>query len=228
MGRSNIALFVVSLICAVVIKFAVHEQRQLSERVVEAQVSYGQAAPNMISFDLQESVKVVVRGPSNDISRLAPFTVEVVAQIPEGRTGSREIALDAEAVRFNVEGDFEVLSLEPNRFTIQVEERLERTLPIRIIFTGEPAAGSRHSEPVLRPADALVSGPRSKVERLLELTATVNLDGHARSFEESVTIDSPDPLVQIVRPTVVAVSVPMEEPELSINFGDIGKREDRP
>ena len=227
MGRGSLFLFFLSLICAFVIKFAVHEQKQLSERVVEAQVSYGQAAEGMISYELQESVKVSVRGPSSDISRLAPFTVEVLARIPKGRPGPREIVLETEDVRFNVPGDFETLSLEPNRFTIQVEERLQKTLPIRVVFSGEPAAGSRQSQPVARPSEALVAGPRSKVERLVEVTATVNLDGHARSFEESVPVASSDPLVKVVRPTIVTVSVPMEEPELSINFGDFEKDEER-
>ena len=216
MARQNLFLFFLALVCAITIKFAVHEQEQLSERLVEAQVTYEQAAEGMISYDLQESVKVLVRGSSVDVARLAPFVVQVKARIPDGRPGAREVVLELDDVRFNVPGDFDALSLEPNRFSIQVEERVQKSVPIRILFTGEPSAGSLPGDPVLVPAMAEISGPKSKVEKLSKITAGVNLDGHARTFEEGVTLSSPETWVQVVRPAVVAVTIPMVESGPSI------------
>ncbi|MEO1084060.1 MAG: hypothetical protein AAFY88_07445, partial [Acidobacteriota bacterium] len=56
--------------------------------------------------------------------------------IPAGRSGTRDIVLNDDDVRFSVPGDFEVVSIEPNRFSIQVEPRLEKPLPIRVVLTG--------------------------------------------------------------------------------------------
>ena len=217
MAKQNVFLFFLALICAVAIKFNVHEQRQVSERLVEAQVTYEQAAEGMISYDLQESVRILVRGSSVDVARLSPFSVQVRARIPSGRPGSREIVLEQSDVRFNVPGDFEALTLEPNRFTVQVEERFEVSVPIRILLSGEPAAGARASVPIPVPSLAVLSGPKSKVEKLTEITAVVDLDGHARTFEDSVSLTAPDAWVRVIRPAVVTVTVPMEEPSLSID-----------
>ncbi len=111
--------------------------------------------------------------------------------------------------------------MDPNRFTIVVEPRQERSLPVRVVLTGEPAAGARHLAPEVRPTRARVSGPSSRVRGLSELIAEVSLDGHARTFEELVQVTAEDPLVQVVQPNLVTVVVPMEEPELSISFQEM-------
>ncbi|MEM6797088.1 MAG: CdaR family protein, partial [Acidobacteriota bacterium] len=218
LSRLDLPLLVLALVIAVAIKFAVHEKEQLFDRVVDAQVTYTPPGPDSVSYNLVEKVRVVVRGPDREISLLSPLTVGVVASVPEGRPGPRDIILEAGDVRFSVPGDFEVVSIDPNRFSIEVEPRLEKSLPVRVVLTGEPAAGSRHLGPIVRPARALVSGPVSHVERLADVVATVSLDGHARSFEDVVSLATADPLVQVVQPTLVTVEVPMEEPELTISF----------
>ncbi|MEM1207480.1 MAG: YbbR-like domain-containing protein, partial [Acidobacteriota bacterium] len=204
----HVPLFLLAFAIALVIKFTVYEQATLSERVVEAQVTYGAPSAGIVSYDRLETVKVAVRGPANDISQLSVFTVEVKATIPEGRAGATEIVLDTNDVQFNIPGTFEVLSVEPNRFTIRVEPRAEAFVPIRVQLYGEPSAGAHHGEPTVRPAQVKISGPRSRVEPLEDLTALVSLDGHARTFSETVSLTPPDPLVQVVEPTVVTVTVP--------------------
>lgn len=218
---SDLPLLFFALAIALMIKYAVHEEQQLSERIVDAQVSYTTPEEGMIAFQQMKSVKLDIRGPANDLSRLSPFTVEVLARIPQGRPGAREIVLREEDVRFNVPGDFEVLTIEPNRFSIQVEERLEAVVPLRIRLTGEPAAGARHLDPKVTPDEARLAGPRSRLETISEIELGVSLDGHATTFEEIVSVTSPDPLVQVVSPTLANVLIPMEEPELSITFDDL-------
>ena len=114
----------------------------------------------------------------------------------------------------------------PNRFTIQVERRLETSVRIVAQLMGEPAAGARHLEPTVTPETAQVSGPESHVRQVLELTAPVRLDGHARTFTDTVRVVSRDPLVQVIEPTFVEVMVPMEEPELSVTFESLSEEGD--
>ena len=83
-------------------------------------------------------------------------------------------------------------------------------------------------EPVARPAQAEVYGPRSRVRNIRELTAPVNLQGHALTFEERVNIVSPDPLVKIAQPTHVIVYVPMEIPGSAPLFGDPSQEKEKP
>lgn len=215
-------LFLLALAIALLIKFGVHDREQLSERIVEAQVIYSPPARDMVSYDLVEKVRVGVRGKSNDVSRLLPFAVEVVAEIPAGRPGATEIVLENSAVRFGVKGDFEVFSIEPSHFTIQVERQVVAEVPIRVRFIGEPAAGALLlGEPFLGPPQAIVRGPESRVAKVRELFVAVDLEAHASSFEAVVGLSSPDSVVQVLEPSVVRVGVPLEEPRLSTEPRDI-------
>ena len=216
-GKVHLRLALLASAIALMIKFGVHKNDQVSERVVEAPVTYNHAAgTDVVSYDKVKTVRVGVKGQSNEIVQLSLFNVEVVVDLPPGQ-GPVEITLAPANVRFPTLTNFEVTSIEPNRFTIQVEPRLVATVPVVVSLVGEPAAGARHGEPLVRPAWVEISGPESLVSKVTRLPVEVSLDGHARTFEESVQIASPDQYTQ-VQPGRVLVNVPMQEPELSIDL----------
>ncbi len=223
-GRVHIPIFLLAFVIALAVKFTVHEAEQDSERVVEAQVTYNSPGDDVVFYDLVDKVKVGLRGKQSEIGELNVLTVQVVVDVPKGQSGPVDINLTSANVR--TQEDFDVISLVPNRFPIRVEPRGHATVRITARLMGEPAAGAHPLEPIVRPAAARVSGPESRVRQVLELTAPVLLDGHARTFTETVLVVSPDPLVQVVEPAFVEVEVPMEEPELSISFDNLnGSRE---
>lgn len=227
-GPKHLPLLVLACTIAILIKFAVHENEQISERVIEAPVTYQHpGGSQMMSYDQVETVKVGVQGLSNQVATLSVFTVEVAVRLPDANTGPTEITLEADNVVFRTPGDFEVLSIEPNQFTIQVEPRLEMTVPVRAEPVGEPAAGAQVEVPQVRPSWAEISGPESLVRGIDQLTAKVGLDGHARTFEEWVPVTSPNPLIQ-VQPGRVLVIVPMREPSLSIDLENTGPNQGTP
>lgn len=227
-GPKHAPLLILACTIAILIKFAVHENEQISERIIEAPVTYQHpAGSDMMSYDQVETVKVGVQGPSNQIASLSVFTVEVAVGLPEGVLGVTEITLEADNVIFRTPGDFEVQSIEPNRFSIQVEPRLEVTVPVRPEPFGEPAAGAQVGKTTVRPSWAEISGPESIVRSVTQLIARVSLDGHARTFEEWVPVTSPDPLIQVQPGRVLAI-VPMQEPSLSIDLENTAPIQETP
>lgn len=207
--RLHLPLFLLALAIAVVIKVAVNEALQLTETRITAQVQYDLPAGHMILEPIQQ-VAVRLRGERSEIAALTPFSVQVEVSLREGELGQVDITDERLVVR--TPGDFEVISKEPNFFTLEVEVVESRTLPVRAVLSGEPAAGAVHEEPVVRPAAARVEGPRSRLRNLAELSAPVSLQGHALTFEEKVTIVTSDPLVKVVEPRQVVVYVPMKVP----------------
>ncbi|MCP3963302.1 MAG: hypothetical protein GY719_36150 [bacterium] len=223
-GRVQLPIFLLAFVIAVAVKFTVHEAEQISERVIEAPVTYNTPGDDFVTFNLVPAVKVGLRGKQSEINQLTAFNVEVVVEVPEGQVGPVDVNLTPEDVR--TQREFDVISLVPNRFTIQVERRLDTSVRIVAQLMGEPAAGARHLEPVVTPNTAQVSGPESHVRQVLELTAPVRLDGHARTFTDTVRVVSQNPLVQVIEPTFVEVMVPMEEPELSVTFEGLSQESD--
>ncbi|MEE8524139.1 MAG: CdaR family protein, partial [Thermoanaerobaculia bacterium] len=160
-----------------------------------------------------------------ELMQLSPFTVGVVVAVPSDRTGSVDVSLGPENVELRAFGDFEVVDVDPDQFPIQIEIRAAETVPVRAELVGEPAAGSQPGDVTVRPAWVEISGPESKVRRIAQVTARVSLDGHARTFEDTVLLESPDPGVQ-VQPRRVVVEVMMQEPELSLSEVEAVEPED--
>ena len=212
-SRLQLPLFLLAVAMAVLIKIAVNEALQLAETTINAQVQYNLPQRAMILEPIQH-LEVRLRGERSDIAGLNPFNVQVevsLADLAAKDYGAVDVTEDRFTVR--APGDFEVISITPNQMTLTIERVESRSLPVRAGLTGEPAAGAvLQGEPEVRPATAQVDGPRSRLRDVTELTAPVSLNGHALTFEEKVTIVSPDPLVRIVEPRQVVVFIPLKVP----------------
>jgi diadenylate cyclase len=189
---------------------SLEDREALSERLVEAGVSYDRPRGYII-LDQEPSVRVRVRGASKQVRELNPYQVIVQVELTRTAPGIFNVTLGPDNVLLP-EG-LEVVSLEPNVIRVELEAEVTRRLPVVPVITGEPAAGSVVEEPVVFPNQVLVSGPESLIERTESLeTASISLNGHALTFEIEVPVVPPDPLIQIVQPTRVTVRIPMRQP----------------
>lgn len=209
-ARHHLPLFALALLVALVIKVAVHETEELSERTFSVNVTYT-SPPGVTLIEPPEEARVQLKGRTKEITELNPFSVQLVVAIAAGQTGQLAINLDRSNVRTPA-GSFEVVSINPNRLLLQVELIQTAVVPIRARLVDEPAAGSLPGEPEVRPSQATISGPASRVRILQELIAQVSLTGHALTFEETVSVLVPDPLIK-VDPARVVVHVPMNPDE---------------
>lgn len=225
MGRFHPPLFFLALVCAVGIKVGIHETTQLSEASLEVQVRY-ELPDGVMILEPVERVKIRLRAAREEAVSLTPFNVSVRVALTQSELGAVDITEDR--MRVVAPGEVEVISIDPNRFTLEVETVERATVPVRATLTGEPAAGASHGSPEVRPDKAEIYGPRSRVRNVRELTAPVNLHGHALTFEERVNIVSPDPLVKIAQPTHVIVYVPMEIPGSAPLFGNPSLENEKP
>ncbi len=182
-----------------------------SEKVMDASVTYN--TPNgLILLNPVERVRVRLRGSEQAIRHVNPFLVDVQVPLEANDAGTLEVALEPSNV-LTPEG-IEVVSIEPNRLELQLDREQRRLLPVRVRFTGEPAAGAIAGTPRSRPEQVLVTGPGRLVGALEYVeTHPINLNGHALDFEESTLLVAPDSLIKL-QTQVVTVAIPMRPPDL--------------
>jgi YbbR domain-containing protein len=181
-----------------------------NEKVVEASVSYNRPR-GFIIINPVRSVQVRVIGSKKTIRQLNPFMVDVQVELSRRQEGSAILNLGPENVLLP-EG-LEIVAIEPSTIRVDLEREVTQRLPVKPKLVGEPAAGAIAEEPEVFPNQVLVTGPESMIERIDSLTTRpINLDGHAITFEETVQVLPPDPLIQIVQPSQVTVRVPMRQP----------------
>lgn len=209
--RVHIPLFIIAVVSAMAVKIAVHESRQLTETTIKCQVNYHRPEGVMI-LDPVQQIEVRVQGERSEIATLAPFNVQVDVNLEEGELGSIDITDERLVVRGPAE--FEVVSKEPNIFTITVEEIVTREIKVVVEPTGEPAAGAVPGKAVVTPSTVWVEGPKSRISDQTVIRVDVNLDGRAFEIDDSFTVLSPDPLVKVIDPRRVRVQIPMTIPGL--------------
>jgi len=198
------------------------EREALSERLVEASVSYNRPR-SFVVLDQVQNVNVRLRGSSKLIRQLNPYQVSVQVELSQTEPGTVNVNLGPDNVL--MPDGLEVVSIEPNLIRVELEREVSQRLPVAPQLIGEPAAGSIVDEPEVFPNLVLVSGPESLLAKVhLLSTRPINLDGHALTFEETAVVVAPDPLIQIVQPSKVSVRVPMHQPETNNSAGPARKR----
>lgn len=220
----GLRLLALGIAIALWFSISLEDRRALSERLVEASVSYNRPR-GLIILDQVPTVRVRLRGSSKQVRELNPFQVNVEVDLEQTSPGAFSVNLGPDNVLLP-EG-LEVVSIEPNAIRVEVAQEDTKRLLVVPKLTGEPAAGSIVEELEVFPNQVLASGPASLLERTESVqTIPISLDGHALTFEVEVPVVPPDPLVQIVQPTRVTVRIPLRQP--GKDDGPAEDQEDKP
>jgi YbbR domain-containing protein len=181
-----------------------------SERVVEAGVHYNRPR-GFIIIDPVQSVNVRLAGSERSIRQLNPSQVDVQVELSQRQDGTYTVNLGADNVV--VPEGLSVVSIEPPLLRVELEREETQRRKVVARLVGEPAAGAILQEIQISPDEVMVTGPVSALQRVQEMpTQAISLDGHALPFEQTVPVLSPNPLIQVLQPSKVTVSLRLEPP----------------
>jgi YbbR domain-containing protein len=204
------SLRILALLIAIALwyRFSLEGRETLTERTVEAAVSYNRPL-DFIVLNPVPTVAVRVRASSKKIRQLGSYLVSVQVELTQAEPGIVNVPLSPEAVQLP-EG-YSVVSIEPDVIRVELDKEVTQRLPVRPQLIGQPAAGVTAGKAGVLPDQVQVTGPQTMLARIASLsTRPISLEGHAATFDETVTVMPPDPLIQIVQPLKVTVTVPLE------------------
>ncbi|HXU33335.1 MAG TPA: CdaR family protein [Thermoanaerobaculia bacterium] len=191
-------------------RVSLEEREETTEKLVEAGVSYNLPRGYLVLNQVQ-NVLVRLRGNRKAIRGLNPYMVDV--QIELAPTGPETVTVQLGADNLLMPEDLELVAIEPNAIQVELDREVTQRVSVESRLKGKPTEGKVGKAEVF-PNQVLVSGPEKRLSRLLSLaTQPISLEGHASSFEEEVSVVSPDPLIQVVQPSKVTVRVPILAPE---------------
>jgi YbbR domain-containing protein len=183
-----------------------------SERVVEAGVRYNRPR-GFVILDPVQSVNVRLSGSERAIRQLNPSQIDVQVELSQRQEGTVTVNLGPEDIL--VPEGLSVVWIEPSTLRMELERELTQRARVLPRLSGEPAAGATLHRIEVIPDTVLVTGPASVLRRLEEVaTEAVSLDGHALPFEETVSVLTPNPLIQILQPSKVTVKVELDPPRI--------------
>jgi YbbR domain-containing protein len=209
---SNLGLKVVALFLAVLLWYFVSAPRRepVSERAFPAPLSIFNVPRDLvITTQLPDSVSVRLRGRASDLRTVSSQNLEVILDLKWAQPGDATITLRPQAIN-NVPPDVEAISIDPNRLRFRVEQLRQRVVRIRPFLVGQVPETVVTGEPTVAPDQALISGPSSQIRNTEEVaTERIIMTGRTDTFTQSVAVVSDSPLVRVIQPLAVAVTVPV-------------------
>jgi YbbR domain-containing protein len=153
--------------------------------------------------------QIRLRGPERLIHQLQNGDVRAELDLSAVNPGERTFDLTARHV--HVPQDLEVVQIIPGQFHLSFDTRDVRIVEVRPRMTGSFASGMRVAQVIADPPKVTISGPRRRVEAV-EAAITDAVDASGTMTRASFVTQAyvPDPLIQIVHPTPIRVTVIME------------------
>ncbi|MCG8337730.1 MAG: CdaR family protein [Proteobacteria bacterium] len=200
-----------SVVLAVVIwLFAPSPNKEITEVKFFVPVSYVNLPKNLaIVSDPIQSISVSVEVAKNELAKIHPSMFQVAVDLEEAVSGEKEFEIARNAV--SAPNNSRILAIEPKQLSLSFEEVIEKELPIKPVFLGEPAKGYVLEQVTMIPSSVRVRGLVSGLNKLeLLTTKAIEIEGIKSDLEmfanilfpERVTAIEPSPENYIVQITV--------------------------
>lgn len=206
----NLGLKLVSLGLAIGLWLVVSRD-PVAEVAVTVPIEFHGIPENLeINSERVPEAQVRLRGPQRLISRLQPSDVHPEIDLGGMTPGERTFDLTGRHV--HQPSGLEVVQVVPSQFQIDFDTRLVRQVEVHPRVIGTLAPGYRIASIVSDPAAITISGPSKRV-KAAEAATTDPVDASGTT-DRATFVTHPfvaDPLVQVVRPGPVRVTVTMEK-----------------
>ena len=134
------------------------------------------------------AVRLMVRGSESIIKKLRADEISGEVRITTRTPGfaSGKVVLHFNPRDFSVPRGVEVIRVDnPQEFTIDVQRKITRSLPVKPEIFGRIPVGWINEEVICSPSHVTVSGPERTMEHLQEVvTEPLNVDGETVSFSK--------------------------------------------
>jgi YbbR domain-containing protein len=202
----NWELKVLSVFLALVLWFFVRGNPG-AERIVTVPLEIRIPSAMEITSERPTSVDVTVRGPIAN-SWFGQSVSTCIVNLDEASEGLHSITLGPQNVRIPGASSLEVIKITPPRFSLTLERTISKEVAVEAVTNGEPAAGFEVYGKTCNPSTITITGPRSHVEKIRDLTTEIIfLKGQRQSMHVFVNLDIRDNLLRTIPVGPIEVNV---------------------
>ena len=206
---NNFWLKLVSLLLAIGLWMAV-ARSPVAEVEMRVPIEFHNLPDNLeIDSASYTEAQIRIRGPERVIHQLQAADVRAEIDLASVRPGEQTFDLTGREV--HVPQDLEVVQIIPGQFRLSFDNRTTRVVEVRPRVTGNFASGLRVAQVTADPPTVVITGPRRRVEAVDGATTDpVDVSGAMKRASFVTQAYVPDPLIQVVHPTPIRVTVIME------------------
>jgi len=206
----NLGLKLLSLLLATGLWFMISRGEGPAEVALRAPIIFQNVPPQLeISTESVPEAQIRVRGPERVIRQLQGNEVRAEIDVGDATPGERTFDLTS---KVRHPRDVTVVQVVPSQLHVAFDTRLTRDVQIHPRVTGTFAEGEQIVKVEADPASVTITGPKHHVERVdAATTDPVDASGTRGSAVFTTNVYVADPLVQVLRPTSIRVTVTVEK-----------------
>jgi YbbR domain-containing protein len=211
--RHNLGVKILSIVLALLLWSFVHGL-QVVQREINVPMDYANLPDSLMLYSAPpQSMRVLVSGRTSELFLRMRFVREVKATIDLSAAGvpSHRILPNVSQVTSPRNPRVTLVRvLEPQMIDLRIVRRVERQVPVRVVWDGKvPEGYALVDSPSVQPSVVYCTGPDFMVERLTHIpTVPVGLRRRNGSFTEKVALFFDDERLDVT-PNTVSVAVPM-------------------
>lgn len=207
----NFGLKLLSVLLATGLWLMISPDEQPSEVAVRAPIVFRDVPPQLeISSEIIPEAQIRVRGPDRVIRQLRANDVHAELELADVKPGDRTFDLSAQQVRHPRE--LAIMQVVPSQVHLAFDTRLTREVEIHPRVTGNFLAGEEITRVDVDPSRITITGPRRHVEKVDSATTDpVDATGTTGRITFTTNVYVSDPLVQVVQPTAIHVTVMVQK-----------------
>jgi YbbR domain-containing protein len=207
----NFGLKLLSLLLASGLWFLISPDEQPAEVEVHAPIVFQHVPRHLeISSEMIPEAQIRVRGPERVIRQLQPNEIHAEIDLTDAKAEERTYDLTSQQVRHP--SDVTVVQVVPSQLHLAFDTRLTRDVEIHPRVTGNFAGGEQIVKVDADPPRITITGPSHHVEKVEAATTDpVDASGTMGSAVFTANVYVPDPLVQVVQPTSIRVTVTVQK-----------------
>jgi len=157
-----------------------------------------------------EKLKVKIVAESDSWKKLSADSFSAFLDLSGLLEGTHEIKV---VVTCNVQ-NVQIVETDPEKVLVSLEPRITKEVPVNVLIDGKAGEGLVVGQWKADPAKVEVSGAKTLVQRLLEATAKIHLEGQTSEFKQIVKLVGLDSQGKEIsnlefKPAEVIVTVPI-------------------
>ena len=193
----------------------------LQETVILVPVDFVQIPTGLIiTGPLLKRIEVHVRGPKSKIRTLSDLKIRYMLDLSRVHVGINSIPIKKDLIILP-EG-IAIGKINPTFLTVAIENKSKKELPVKILFSGKPAAGFTVADAVSRPLSVILQGPENILGPMDKvLTKPIEIKGLSESFKREVVLDLVEDLEIISPSKVIFAEISIQEKIVNKKFLDI-------
>jgi len=207
----NFGLKVLSLVLATGLWLAISPDERPAEVAVRAPIVFERLPPDLeISSETIPEAQIRVRGPERLIRQLRSYEVHAELELADAKPGERTFDLTSQQI--SRPRDLTVVQVVPSQVHLAFDTRLTREVEVHPRVTGNFLTGEQITKVDVDPPRITITGPRHHVEMVDSATTDpVDATGTTSRATFTTNVYVSDPLVQVVQPTSIHVTVFVEK-----------------